>query len=269
MARTPCAVSVHVCVLSPAVFLLYKRTRTGAVALLLVLLTASVVALVIASSAYKWYSLIDYSQSLGWGDSATYVYVKPWFRAPPYLIGMLTAAVWTNHKTALTQWLHAQTSPWSAVRKYIACYAVALIMTSCAFYGATSFYATLPGAWSTTQLVAYSALSRPAWALGLALLCLLWFCVPADPVARFLSHPCWEVLARLTYGAYIVHPIILAVAVYSITDLPRYSPYKLAFDFVATWGLSYALAAVLFVTIERPFSNIEMVLLKRAGIKVA
>ena len=72
------------------------------------MLVSSVVALIIASGQYKWFSVTDYSNTLGWGDAATYVYVKPWFRIPPYLIGMLTAIFWLKYKPAIQNWTHRQ-----------------------------------------------------------------------------------------------------------------------------------------------------------------
>ena len=74
---------------------------------------------------------------------------------------------------------------------YLGIYAVTLAVMLAIFYGPTNFYSVLPPTWSTSQLVAYTALSRPGWALGLAVLCILWFSTPADPIARFLSWPVW------------------------------------------------------------------------------
>ncbi len=44
------------------------------------------------------------SGSKRWGDESTYVYEKPWFRIPAYLIGMLAAVFWTSYRPALVNW---------------------------------------------------------------------------------------------------------------------------------------------------------------------
>ena len=69
----------------------------------------------------------------------------------------------------------------------------------------------------------------------------------------------------MTFGAYIVHPMVLSIAYFSQTQLQRYSPLQLGFNFAATWTLSYALAGVLFVLVEKPFMSMEIVAFKRLG----
>jgi peptidoglycan/LPS O-acetylase OafA/YrhL len=75
-----------------------------------------------------------------------------------------------------------------------------------------------------------------------------------------------EVVARLTYGAYILHPIVLFVVYFSMTEYHHYSPVQLAFNFVAGWGLSYGLAIGLFLLVEKPFMNLEVLLFKKLGV---
>jgi peptidoglycan/LPS O-acetylase OafA/YrhL len=75
-----------------------------------------------------------------------------------------------------------------------------------------------------------------------------------------------EVIARLTYGAYILHPMIFSVIYFSMTQLQRYSVLQLTFNAVAGWGLSYGLAIGLFLLVEKPFMNLEVLLFKKLGV---
>jgi peptidoglycan/LPS O-acetylase OafA/YrhL len=76
--------------------------------------------------------------------------------------------------------------------------------------------------------------------------------------------PCHrEVLGKLSYGVYLIHPIVLQLLYWSRTQPTRYSAILLGFDFAGTWVLSHAIAAVLFVFVEKPFLDMESVLFKR------
>jgi hypothetical protein len=72
------------------------------------LLVASIVALGVVSDQKKWVNFEDYSGTKHWGDSGTYVYVKPYFRAPPYLIGMLAAIFWLTQRPRISMWYNRQ-----------------------------------------------------------------------------------------------------------------------------------------------------------------
>lgn len=56
----------------------------------------------------------------------------------------------------------------------------------------------------------YSALSRPAWAVGLAWITFVSLSGFGGIVHNFLSSKIFIPLSRLTYGAYLIHPIVMA-----------------------------------------------------------
>ncbi len=59
------------------------------------------------------------------------------------------------------------------------------------FYGGISAYQTEEPNWSKARLVAYTALSRPVWSLGLCILCVLWFANRRNPLSAMLSAGFW------------------------------------------------------------------------------
>ena len=71
------------------------------------------------------------------------------------------------------------------------------------FYGVTPMYENAVPDWSKDRLVAYTSLSRVAWAVGLAILSVLWFSAPGNYISRALSASFWEPITRLSYGAYV------------------------------------------------------------------
>ncbi len=65
---------------------------------------------------------------------------------------------------------------------------------------------------------------------------------------------------------YLLHPAILTVVFYQNPLMHRYSPAQLGFDFTAAVTLSFALAAAVFLLVEKPFMTLEALLLRKAGL---
>lgn len=68
----------------------------------------------------------------------------------------------------------------------------------------------------------------------------------------FLSHPAWVPFARLTYGAYLVHPVLIKLLAGNATAAVHFSAQDLASRAVANVLCSFAAAAVLYLLVERP-----------------
>jgi hypothetical protein len=77
---------------------------------------------------------------------------------------------------------------------------------------------------------------------------------------------CREPFSRLTFGAYLVHPMIISVIYQSMVEFHRYTHIQIAVNFVAVLFLTYAAAAVLFLAVEKPFMNMEAIVFKRLGL---
>merc|ERR1712039_80033 len=69
-----------------------------------------------------------------------------------------------------------------------------------------------------------------------------------------LSHWVWHPLAKLTYGAYLLHPIIIKQFAGNMTS---YFHYSLAEVYLHAWGhgcLAYGAAIILYCIVEKPCS---------------
>jgi hypothetical protein len=84
-------------------------------------------------------------------------------------------------------------------------------------------------------------------------------------IEALLSARFWEPYARLTFGAYLLHPIIMQSLYLSQTTLLRYSPAQVLVWFIAHVVLSFAGAALLYVLIEAPTANVERAVLASAA----
>ena len=110
--------------------------------------------------------------SVGLFDPTSYgskYYFPPWFRIPPYLVGCAFALMWTDHEKFISDKLKSssllQSATWGVV-------ALLLLAT---FYGITPGQATAPGSTPRVNTDVYIALSKTAWTLGVAALCVLCF----------------------------------------------------------------------------------------------
>ena len=112
------------------------------------------------------------------------------------------------------------------------------------------------GKWKIAANVAYLSLSRPAWTCGVALL--VFMCMRGDGgvVNTILSWRPWDAMAKLTYGAYLIHPILIRVVLYNRMDLIDFSLQFFIVHFVFFLVASYAIAFVMFTLVETPFAGI-------------
>ena len=75
----------------------------------------------------------------------------------------------------------------------------------------------------------------------------------------FLSLTIWDPMAKLSYAAYLLHPMIIRIVYFNRVDLFFYSDLNYAVHFLAFAVLSYSVAAVVFCSIETPFASLENV----------
>lgn len=154
--------------------------------------------------------------------------------------------------------------------------AAALALLGFLFYVPTSEYAgslvyfkiavgdAVP--WSTATQQAYTILSRPAWAAGVAALLLLAGTGRAGGLGAVLSLPIWSPLALLSFGAYLYHPVVLFVLSLNITSQPRFSAAYLASNYAATCTYAVLAAAVAYAIVEAPAAALVKCVLGLAGV---
>jgi len=114
-----------------------------------------------------------------------------------------------------------------------------------------------PGAdWDNATYAAYEALGRIGFSLALAVLIILGISKNGGFVYAFLSLGFWEPLGKLTYGAYLIHPILLRAYYYQMTTSFDFDVFSYTIVFVAVLTLSYGLSMVLHLMVELPFANL-------------
>eukprot|EP00511_Aplanochytrium_stocchinoi_P011574 CAMPEP_0204860732 /NCGR_PEP_ID=MMETSP1348-20121228/806_1 /ASSEMBLY_ACC=CAM_ASM_000700 /TAXON_ID=215587 /ORGANISM="Aplanochytrium stocchinoi, Strain GSBS06" /LENGTH=701 /DNA_ID=CAMNT_0052009653 /DNA_START=440 /DNA_END=2545 /DNA_ORIENTATION=- len=203
-------------------------------------------------------------------DFTKKVYYAPWCRISPYALGVLVAFI---HDLRVS----SDPTGWQILnlRYVVTVFFGALGIMGAIIFGAYSqfncqekqeecdvwFGFILYGALrnqNIDQVTAdiYYSLTYPGWAFAIACICYIFFCGYDFGISWFLSHKMFTPLARLTYNAYLFHMIIMWIVDYSVKRLPTYDPYELGLKAVAFVMLSYAIAAALYLVVEKPIMNI-------------
>ncbi|XP_033118022.1 nose resistant to fluoxetine protein 6-like [Anneissia japonica] len=179
------------------------------------------------------------------------IYVQPWARIPPYLVGMAVGYILYKYLGRVRMRHHITIMGWMAATGT----GLAVVY---GLYGSYNGKLLSDGA-----SVVYITLSRFSWAVALAWVAFACATGYGGPVNSLLSWSVWIPLARISYCAYLLHPIIMFVFYYSLPTLIYFSDFLLIYFFLGHVVLSYAAAFVLSVCSEAPFMALEKLLLNR------
>jgi len=239
-------------------FLVYayvRRASLGWLALATVLLGSLVSTWLVSSAHACGVYLLN---QVEYGNYTYWLYSKPWHRLPPWLVGLATSYVWRKQEHNITCALR-KTAGLSAG---IMCGSL-LLMLAIVLAPASDF--VHGDEWSPGGTVnnLYLTFSRLLWGLACATFSVCCFAQPTAPLAAFLGASFWAPLARLTYGAYLVHPIVIKVFAGSATAFYHWNYYDLFCRWMVNSCLAYALASGAFLLVEKPFMNIEAKMFER------
>ncbi|EFA05306.2 nose resistant to fluoxetine protein 6 [Tribolium castaneum] len=179
------------------------------------------------------------------------IYDKPWTRLGPYLIGMCVGWFLFKKNCQLTMSKLAVVSGWTAA---IAC----LLSLVYGLYEAN--LSPLAGA-------AYSALSHSAWALGLA-----WIVVACSTgyggfANSVLSSTILYPFSRITYCAYLLHPVVIRVMTMSMDSPLHLGSLVMIIIFLGQVVASYVLSFFVSLAFEAPVVSMLRIMTKVVGTK--
>lgn len=185
-----------------------------------------------------------------WGKNGP-LYARPYARWSVYLVGMLTGYVLASCNNRIKLHKAVAVGGW--------CVAIA---TAMAVIFGQYHYNSHPGTHMTmVESIFYISLSRTAWSL-----CLAWVvvaCVSGNggPVRDVLSWKMWAPLGRLTYAAYLVHPIVIFTYYYNVPQPIHYSDFNMVYLFISNLVLSYLAAFIVSMLVEAPMIQLEKLLI--------
>jgi len=123
------------------------------------------------------------------------------------------------------------------------------------------------GGWSDGSLYAFTAISRAAWGGCLSVLVIAcvqgW--VAATPIAAFLGLPAWEPLARITFGTYLLHPVVMLVLYGAQTAIPTFTTLGTAVNYAAMSVFAWCCGGIMYLGVERLVAAAERALVGGGG----
>lgn len=115
---------------------------------------------------------------------------------------------------------------------------------------------------TSIQYGLYDGLSRVCWSIALCYVIFACAHNAGGPVNRFLSHPLWQPLSRLSYSIYLVH-IPLIIAMTATMKIPFYFSYlSLLQNIILTYILTVLVSTIAALFFESPFVAIEKLIFR-------
>eukprot|EP01061_Rhynchopus_euleeides_P001274 TRINITY_DN10906_c0_g1_i1.p1 TRINITY_DN10906_c0_g1~~TRINITY_DN10906_c0_g1_i1.p1 ORF type:complete len:727 (+),score=205.10 TRINITY_DN10906_c0_g1_i1:307-2181(+) len=183
-------------------------------------------------------------------------YVYPYIRAAPYFYGILAGIALANKP--FSAHIKRVTAAWWV--RYVAYSFCGAIMLGCMTLQWQAMRVTLGYHnihWSKSMQSLHQFVYHCFWGLALSVLSLVWAQGHGGWVTRFLSCPLFEPMGRVTYGVYLIHPMVYAVLKTGVSPtLLHYSDVWLLCFWITCTAGSYLSACIAFVFIERPVGSL-------------
>ena len=179
-------------------------------------------------------------------------YWNTWERMAPYMYGMLGAVI------VRSDWVAGKLRRWWC-------------RTLVSFLGFAALITIIHLLWEIQRerhedwkKQAVTFICEFFWGPALLAITIPWALGHNGPVANFLSHPVFCVLSKLTFGCYILHPIIMVFVTADAMQYPVFTPVGFYHQFAgyAVWAFVFAL--IMYAVVEYPFAQMNNALTKRA-----
>ncbi|XP_060069287.1 nose resistant to fluoxetine protein 6-like [Ylistrum balloti] len=181
-----------------------------------------------------------------------YYYIKPWTRMGPYIVGIMAGYLLYRSKLKYNMHWLLNLLGW----------AVATTLACLVLYG---LYEPLRGneTLSTEVSALYNTVHRSVW--GACVCWVIFSCANGSGgfVNTLLSWGGFVPLSRLTYCAYLVHPILQSLVYLSLRQQFRMSDLTMITYFLAFLMMAYAVAFVVSLAFESPMMGLEKAIFKR------
>ncbi|XP_054007968.1 O-acyltransferase like protein-like isoform X1 [Hylaeus anthracinus] len=172
------------------------------------------------------------------------IYDKPWTRLGPYLIGMSMGYFLfkTDCKVKMT--------------KTTVC--VGWLLSSACLL--SLLYGLYEADLSPIMAAAYSSLSHSIWAFGLSWIVMACSTGYGGCVNSILSAPILYPVSRITYCAYLIHPLVIRLTALNLDSPFHLGKYTMMITFLGQLVLSYVLSFIISLSFEAPIVSMLKIL---------
>ncbi|KAK3584300.1 hypothetical protein CHS0354_013252 [Potamilus streckersoni] len=240
--------------LSPiCIFLLYKWKKLG------IAVTSSLILLCVGIRVF----LVSYYEITGSVDAPAKrtddpmavsgpIYQRPYARMGVYLVGTLTGYLLYKTQCHLRLNQVIVTTGW-----------IVSISSALAVIYGPYHYNHDNVAMPLGISMLYNSVSRTVWAVCLAWLVIACASGNGGPVNQILSWKIWAPLGRLTFAAYLVHPIMLYFFYLNFRLPIHFTDLTMIYYYMANLMAAYTVAFVVSMMVEAPMLQLEKLILSR------
>lgn len=187
------------------------------------------------------------------------IYIKPHYWCASYFLGVLLAMFVSHHIKSASRF--KMRSSLLRLESVALCLSLGifliLILSSLPYFRGTILLSGL-------QSALFALLARPIWSLGTC--CMLFpLVLQSDDRStmssitriadKLMSSAAWLPLSRLTFSAYLLHPVIMAVFYGSRTETFQFSHTLLFYFTTGNIFLTYIAALISYLVIESPIQS--------------
>lgn len=208
-------------------------------------------------------------------DYQYYLYDKPWSRIPAFLVGFVVPWVllWAKRVHGLDRGTQPRSAAaFFAVRvAFWAAIGVVFFLLFVAYSDqAGGFGSTrVESNWTTLENGIYLTFGRPLWVCAHIVITLACYFDYVPLVNGFLSHHLWAPLTKLTYNAYLLHPLMINLRCGNAVQYYQFTWWTLFENLIIDAGLAYAAAAVTWCLVEKPVTTLTGFLIAKPSRKQA
>lgn len=186
------------------------------------------------------------------------IYVKPYTRIGPYLIGVGLGYIMFTIEAG-----HGK------IRLSRAANCIGWILAFILNFGILFAMAPANAGHLPSDAVAalYSATSRTAYAVSLAWVTYSCAAGQGGFISKILSMKVWMPISRLTYSAYLVHPVVMAWFYGSRQTTFDFSHSLMLYMVLGNLVLTYSLSFVLSLLFESPIVSVEKLFMRRVTLR--
>lgn len=254
-------------------------------------LITTILALVASTVANIYVTVHFHLDSMGLSPQTAYIeqlYVKPYCRAQSYLVGVLFAyfihwwvvepvsdvTVAMEHPICCRRGAHrpqkgaplthrpAKLPVWAVFIIFI----IAVTLVGVVTFGEKGDYTSLTPPWNkhdpSWQNIFFLGFTKIAFTLGVSMLAFLCMSGNGGLLNWFLTWDIWNLFARLTFGAYLVHPMLISMVYSTTRESFAYDRFFIVSHCVAFLFGAYLLATVQYLILEKPVMRIMKTLMQ-------
>lgn len=257
------AIDMQFFIISPIfVILLYRKRSIGMIVIAVVMIGSMVVVGVI--------TMINKHNANLFADpdfvsNIKYLYCKPHFRINAYLIGIILGYI--LHKKYSIASLPIPVEFQNLV--YVLMWVSSGLLCLLVVYGTYSIWHDQP--FSEITNVSYQMFSRTAWCTGVALV--IFICNRCNDrfvqrtINSILSWDGWNPFVKLTFGAYLVHYVIIDFVMGTLRSSFIYTDCLYVILFIAITVISYSIAVLLVLCVEFTVINVVIMIFTVIGVQ--